>query len=272
MIGQRLREAKTNAKQTKEQDRTQEEENAQRHQQPLPEASPQSLTSTLSSISTQTSQNLTEMLPKHPDIAMGDVCAFSQSPLPPSTDENSLVSGADEFFNASLASECSQFTPVTATERSCSSEQGLCPGAFLSTNIPPTDWSPSFYLASPVRQPEIPLTLFAAMYINGRLLGLTCGTVVPAKSSPTGPDVPPSLCPTELQLITIHSIWIDRLPFPKMRDSIISLGGVVEDEEVLRDLILMPSFNIVPGRAPWDPSAWEIQKPFADKWGYLFYR
>jgi hypothetical protein len=103
------------------------------------------------------------------------------------------------------------------------------------------------------------------------VLGIPCSVVIPAKSSPVGPDVPLALHPTELQLITVHSPWIDRFPFPKMRNSLISLSGVINDEEFVRDMALMPSFEIVPGRMPWDPRAWKIQKPFADKWGYLFF-
>jgi hypothetical protein len=115
------------------------------------------------------------------------------------------------------------------------------------------------------------LTFCGALYINGMYLKLPCSTVVPAKSDPVGPEVPASLRPSELQLITIHPRWIDRFPFPKMRDSLISLSGVIDDEEFMKDLALMPSFEIVQGKAPWDPKAWKIKKPFAEKWGYLFY-
>ncbi|KAF2684507.1 hypothetical protein K458DRAFT_418083 [Lentithecium fluviatile CBS 122367] len=126
-------------------------------------------------------------------------------------------------------------------------------------------------LISPANQPHYPLTFYGALYINGQMLGIPCSTVVPAKSNPVGPEIPLALHPTELQLITIHPRWIDRFPFPKMRNSLISLSGVIDDEEFVRDLALMPSFEIVPGRMPWDPRAWKILKPFAEKWGYLFF-
>ncbi|KAF2437808.1 hypothetical protein P171DRAFT_173433 [Karstenula rhodostoma CBS 690.94] len=141
------------------------------------------------------------------------------------------------------------------------------------TNIPISDTLtnplpiPEFSSISP----EYPLTLYGSLYINGMYLRIPCSTVVPAKSDPVGPEVPESLRPTEVQMITIHPRWIDRFPFPKMRDSLISLSGVIDYEEFMRDLALMPSFEIIQGKPPWDPKSWKIQKPFAEKWGYLFF-
>lgn len=137
--------------------------------------------------------------------------------------------------------------------------------------------SPSTYLSS-VRQapaitqePHYPLTVLGALFINGQLLGMTCGAPVAAKSLPVSPDVPLSLHPTATQLLIIHFTGIDRFPFPKMRDNVINMSAVIDEEEFSRDLFLMPSFSITPGAAPWDPKAWSIEKPFADKWGFLFY-
>ncbi|PSN69232.1 hypothetical protein BS50DRAFT_586569 [Corynespora cassiicola Philippines] len=121
-----------------------------------------------------------------------------------------------------------------------------------------------------ISQPVYPLNVYGALYLNGEILGLTCSAVIPSKSSPARPGTPPSLRPTQMQLMTIHAPWIDRIPFPKMRDSLISLSGILDEDEVLRDLALIPSFTITPGGASWDPRAWNIEKPFADKWGYLF--
>ncbi|KAF2877481.1 hypothetical protein BDV95DRAFT_590061 [Massariosphaeria phaeospora] len=120
-------------------------------------------------------------------------------------------------------------------------------------------------------QTHFPLTIYGALYINGQILGIGCSTVVPARSTPCTPDIPPSLHPTQLQLLTIHARWIDRLPFPKMRDSLINLSGIIDEEEILQDIALIPSFTFVPGHAPWDPRAWKWEKPFADKWGYLLF-
>ncbi|KAF2636921.1 hypothetical protein P280DRAFT_459300 [Massarina eburnea CBS 473.64] len=182
-----------------------------------------------------------------------------------------------------LSSHASIFRPTQQTacrqRKNCisssSHEDSSCPippKATIGDCLSLAPSKPQSFYTPLINQPNFPLTLGGAIWINGQVLGLSCGTVVPAKSKPPRPDVPLSLQPTELQLMTIHTIWIDRLPFPKMRDSMISLSGVVDDEEVLGDLWLMPSFEIVPGRPPWDPEAWKILKPFAEKWGFLFYR
>ncbi|KAF2261499.1 hypothetical protein CC78DRAFT_535598 [Lojkania enalia] len=123
---------------------------------------------------------------------------------------------------------------------------------------------------SPTTQPAIPITVFSALYINGKMLGLSCSKQESRRSLPTMDDIPLPLQPTMLQLTTIHNIQIDRWPFPRMRDTMISMSSIIDDEQFLEDLITTPSFTITPGHATWDPRAWKIQKPFADKWGYLF--
>lgn len=168
--------------------------------------------------------------------------------------------------------------PDSGTESSSSSTspsqrfEDFVPADFADIQFPAalTNPVPLLQDSSPIT-PEYPLSCFGALYINGMYLKIPCSTVVPARSDPVGPEVPVSLRPTELQLITIHPRWIDRFPFPKMRDSLISLSGVIDDEDFMKDLALLPSFDILPGGAPWDPKAWKMKKPFADKWGYLFF-
>jgi hypothetical protein len=43
----------------------------------------------------------------------------------------------------------------------------------------------------------------------------------------------------------------------------ILLNGVMDDEEFVKDVFLMPSFQILPGRMPWDPRAWKIEASLA---------
>ncbi|OQV03753.1 hypothetical protein CLAIMM_08756 [Cladophialophora immunda] len=114
-------------------------------------------------------------------------------------------------------------------------------------------------------------TVFSALYINGAVLGLRSCSAVPALSSPASPNVPLSLQPTTTQLLTIHQPGIDRFPFAKMRDNLINMCAVIDEEDFTRDLFTMPSFNITPGLASWDPKAWKIERYFADKWGFLFF-
>ena len=102
-------------------------------------------------------------------------------------------------------------------------------------------------------------------------MGLTCGTTVPGKSTPQPPSIPSPLHPTAIQLTTIHPRWIDRIPFPRMRDNLITLTGIVDEEEFLRDMFGMESFSIKPGFAGWDRMGWVMGREFSKKWGYLFY-
>ena len=120
---------------------------------------------------------------------------------------------------------------------------------------------------------ELPysLSVLGALYINGEILGLTCSKAAFAKSSPVSPDVPLPLHPTATQLVTVHFGGIDRFPFPQMRDNAINMSAIIDEDEFSRDLFTMPSFSITPGAPSWDPLAWKMEKPFADKWGFLFY-
>lgn len=119
-------------------------------------------------------------------------------------------------------------------------------------------------------QSEIPMNVWTAMYINGSMMGLGCSTSYPVKSKPMDSSIPDSLQPTPLQLITIHPQWIDRFPFPRMRDNLINAISLVDEEEFMHDLFCMSSFDIKPGGAPWDPNAWIIKEAFQAKWGFLF--
>lgn len=47
-------------------------------------------------------------------------------------------------------------------------------------------------------------------------------------------------------------------------------GGMLDEEEFLRDLFGMESFTVEAGRAGWDPGAWRVGREFARKWGFLF--
>ena len=130
----------------------------------------------------------------------------------------------------------------------------------------PTPHNPKIVVAA-----EIPPTVYGALMNNGAMMGITCSSIMPSKSAKVGAEIPEALQPTALQLTTIHHRWIDRFPFPTMRDNFITLSGIIDEEEFLRDLFSMESFAITPGKAGSDPSGWSISKNFAKKWGYLFY-
>jgi hypothetical protein len=134
-------------------------------------------------------------------------------------------------------------------------------------------------LPSPLNQLAPALTVFSALYLNGNLLGLSCSICVTSRSPFPSPSHPLPLHPTELQLTVAHPRWFDRFPFPRWRDSLIRLLGVIDEEELLKDLFTQPSWTIETGgsraggweSAAWDPKAWTMEESFRVKWGWLMY-
>ncbi|KAJ7038013.1 hypothetical protein C8F04DRAFT_1393354 [Mycena alexandri] len=67
-------------------------------------------------------------------------------------------------------------------------------------------------------------------------------------------------------------LWLDRLlPLPRMRDNIVILDTMIDEQELVQHFFLLPTFEITPGYASWDPAGWVVQKEFVDKWAFLFY-
>ncbi|KAJ4363081.1 hypothetical protein N0V83_010201 [Neocucurbitaria cava] len=147
-----------------------------------------------------------------------------------------------------------------------------------TTNTLPLPSTPSILnegiylpLLSPLSQPNTPFTVFSALYINGKILGIRCATTYSSRTPPPTPDIPLPLHATDTQRLILHPRWFDRFPFPKMRDSLIKLQGVIDEEELVKDIFTMPSWRIVEGRACWDPRAWKMEREWATKWGWLMY-
>lgn len=94
---------------------------------------------------------------------------------------------------------------------------------------------------------------------------------------PPGPDevsVPLSLRPTSLQRAVHHHPWIDILPLPEVRDSILRICGTPEEDELNIDLVDVEESDCEkPNLVIWghhaDPWAWEATIPFLRKWGWL---
>jgi hypothetical protein len=85
-------------------------------------------------------------------------------------------------------------------------------------------------------------------------------------------SLPPALRPTPLQLAVSHAYWIDRFPFPRFRDNLIILKGVVDLGDFIQDLFGTVSLTLKAGvpKATWEPEAWTMSTGFSNKWGYLF--
>jgi hypothetical protein len=111
-------------------------------------------------------------------------------------------------------------------------------------------------------------TVQDALWKNGEILGVDSN--ISSKSPVVRSEVPESLQPTPLQLATVHPLWIDKIPFPKMRDNLIVLIGVIDEAEFVSDLFKPNSFAIH-SNTSWDPAAWRVGEEFWKKWKYLFY-
>ncbi|KAJ4986814.1 hypothetical protein SVAN01_07741 [Stagonosporopsis vannaccii] len=117
----------------------------------------------------------------------------------------------------------------------------------------------------------LPLTVFTALFLNGQILQIPCSTLLASKSPLPSPQTPLSLRPTASQLTTVHYQWIDRLPFPKLRDSLIRLQAVLDLDEFLEDIFLKPSFEIENGGRSWEAGKWKMEEGWREKWGWLFF-
>ncbi|TVY19299.1 hypothetical protein LARI1_G003538 [Lachnellula arida] len=116
-------------------------------------------------------------------------------------------------------------------------------------------------------------TLFSALFRNGVILGLSCSTSSIGISTPTSTStpstIPESLRPTPLQVRRVHFQWIDRFPFPRMRDNMIERDDAYSAEDFLGDIFSVETFRIRPGFMSWDPEAWVVKGDFRKKWMLL---
>ncbi|KIW81653.1 hypothetical protein Z517_04679 [Fonsecaea pedrosoi CBS 271.37] len=115
--------------------------------------------------------------------------------------------------------------------------------------------------------------IYSALGQHGLMQGTVCeGSHQEVKSPPEYLTLPESLRPSPLQLAVPHRRWIDRFPFPRLRDNMILLGGLIDLDDFVRDLFGMASLILrhEVRRATWDPESWAIGREFSAKWGYLF--
>ncbi|KAG4444185.1 hypothetical protein IFR05_000282 [Cadophora sp. M221] len=80
-------------------------------------------------------------------------------------------------------------------------------------------------------------------------------------------SLPPSLTPTLQQRFVPHKPYVDMLPWPSVRDRILSSPSSINEMQFVSD---MTSTDIkVWGSTPWDPAGWEVSPTFAKKWWFL---
>jgi hypothetical protein len=94
--------------------------------------------------------------------------------------------------------------------------------------------------------------------------------------------LPSALRPTVIQRTILHHPWLDLIPFPCMRDTLILAQDFIDDEQLCHDMsgrgspIVQQSnrnagigeTGILVWKEPWDPSGWEVTKVFVQRWGW----
>lgn len=88
---------------------------------------------------------------------------------------------------------------------------------------------------------------------------------------------PPTFAHTALQQNVPHEPWIDSVPCPQLRDTLIRAAGTFDDEDLCDDMCggLYNGFDDVESRGllvwgdPWLVSSWEISEGFMKKWAFL---
>jgi hypothetical protein len=89
--------------------------------------------------------------------------------------------------------------------------------------------------------------------------------------------VPPTLRPTVVQATIPHDPWIDLVPFPAMRDSLILHRSDFDEDDFCCDMLggLFEGFDDIELRGimvwgdPWLEESYEVTEGFARKWRWL---
>lgn len=120
---------------------------------------------------------------------------------------------------------------------------------------------------------------------NAGILGMTIQTVCEetlespvadgsARAASLATRAPPYLRPTEMQLSIPHPPWIDILPSPHIRDTLITALGLYDARELFQDIIGDGRASDGPGLilwgAPWDRLGWEVSEVLSEKWDWVF--
>ncbi|KAL3475995.1 hypothetical protein BJX99DRAFT_270806 [Aspergillus californicus] len=101
--------------------------------------------------------------------------------------------------------------------------------------------------------------------------------------------LPPALRPTIIQRTVPHHPWLDLIPFPQMRDTLILAQDWIDDEQLCHDMCghraaeaktgfrdlgmrkAIGETGMLVWQDPWDPSGWEVTETFVRLWGWTLY-
>lgn len=121
------------------------------------------------------------------------------------------------------------------------------------------------------------VTTFMALHNNARVLGLSSPAARPlprkwpaSSRLASSPPIPSALQPVPLQTTVDHMPYIDCIPFPIVRQNLLALQGIIDEDRFGWDLVGSKSNYVMNGAASWDPRAWSFGPDFMEKWGFLF--
>ncbi|RAH48782.1 DUF3425 domain-containing protein [Aspergillus brunneoviolaceus CBS 621.78] len=153
---------------------------------------------------------------------------------------------------------------------------------------------------SPLRDLRFSITrlnVLRALFFNLEVLGYSPSDIHDDAQSTFTPNIqsgikwsriealPTALRPTVIQRTVPHHPWLDLMPFPRMRDTLILAQAYMGDEQLCHDLcgnrvpcagcrdLSRPGgigeTGVLVWRDPWDPSGWEVTETFARSWGWV---
>ncbi|GIJ88209.1 hypothetical protein Asppvi_007127 [Aspergillus pseudoviridinutans] len=120
------------------------------------------------------------------------------------------------------------------------------------------------------------------IYDNAQSVFTIQGPSHPSSRRMSEAELPPALKPTTIQRTVPHHPWLDLIPFPYMRDTLILTQGFVDEEQLCHDLsgwgassvprssreARTGETGILVWKDPWDPSGWEVTETFLRLWGW----
>lgn len=113
----------------------------------------------------------------------------------------------------------------------------------------------------------------AGQYLDADALSPFFERIRPEGPHPSVSSLPPALRPTKFQCQIPHHPWLDLFPDPVMRDNLIRAGDAYDKDQLCLDMVGL--FSASTGRngliiwgEPWDPTGWEVTKPFLKHWGW----
>jgi hypothetical protein len=205
-------------------------------------------------------------------------------------ESNALLEGLWRLFYSAIGPQCIDHSYLERVGRMCVAK-GLDSGGIITAF---QQWANH---QNTVSSPRVDCVLvlvkfnvFRAFISNGKKLGFSTAAqylgdnelspfvkpVQPEDTFPSLTSLPLPLRPTKSQCQIPHHPWLDLLPDPVMRDNLLRESGGYDEGELCDDLVGLSSAStdgngLIIWGEPWDPSGWEVTKPFLKNWGWVLH-